>query len=58
MAGKVIREGNASNIEPPQQNQHDPFATGPQHIPQAPFPFPTIPVTLPWAPGRTGLSPR
>lgn len=57
MAGK-IHGGNASNIEPPQQNQHDPFAIGPQHIPQAPFPFPTLPVSLPWSPASSGLGPR
>jgi hypothetical protein len=53
----LIAGGNAPNIEPPQSNQHNPFATGPQHIPQAPYPFPRIPVKLPWGTGSTGLRP-
>lgn len=48
----LVAPGNASNIEPPQRNQHLPFATGPQHIPQAPYPMPRIPIKLPWGAGN------
>lgn len=51
----LIPAGNANNIQPPQANQHNPVSSGPQHIPQAPFPMPRIPIKLPWGPGSTGI---
>jgi hypothetical protein len=51
-ATPLIPAGNASNIQPPQLMPHGVFATGPQHIPQAPYPFPRIPIKLPWGAGN------
>jgi hypothetical protein len=53
----IIAPGNANNIQPPQKNQHPAFTSGPQHIPQAPYPFPRIPIKLPWGAGSTGIAP-
>jgi hypothetical protein len=51
----LIPAGNASNIRPPQRRNAPAFATGPQHLPSAPYPFPRIPVKLPWGAGSTGI---
>jgi|SoimicmetaTmtHPB_FD_contig_21_94666590_length_355_multi_2_in_0_out_0_1 hypothetical protein len=60
MAGTIIRPGNPSNIQPPQEMPTRgtyPGVTGPQRIPQAPFPQPRIPISLPWDKGSTGIRP-
>jgi hypothetical protein len=58
--GKGLAPGTPSNVIIPQTGHgHNPSNTGPQRIPQAPGPIPTMgPLSLPWAQPSSGLGPR
>lgn len=58
--GKGIAKGSPSNLDIPQVGHAmSPANVGPQRIPQAPKPIPTMgPLRLPWAQPSSGLGPR
>jgi hypothetical protein len=53
---RYVPPGNPSNVDPPQTPWNNPVATGPQHIPQAPYPISRIPIKLPWGAPSRGIA--